>query len=346
MKKQSSILITGGAGYIGSVLTHKLVELGYNVRVLDSLIFGKDGITDLVSSNSIDLIHADVRDERVVLKALDGIDMVMHLAGIVGDPLCRKIPEASRQINEYATKKIVNVSKKQGVKRFIFSSTCSNYGSALGLVAEDSPLKPLSLYAETKVNSESNVLNTKDSDFEPCVLRFATAFGLSPRMRFDLLVQEFIRDASIDNKIIVYGPEFLRPFVHVEDIANACIDAATKPSKFVSGEIYNVGATNQNHTKMELAEMVQEYFPSATIEVVEASKLRQNIGELPDKLPADVRNFKVSFEKIKTNLGFKTTKTVHDGISEILKEMKNGRINPAEADFSNISKRTKKIRVY
>ena len=171
MNVVKSILVTGGAGYIGSVLTHKLVELGYNVKVVDSLVYGKDGISDLISNNSFELIEKDIRDEKTFNEVVKDIDCVIHLAAIVGDPLCKKIPVAAKQINEDATKKLVTISKKQGVKRFIFASTCSNYGSASTIVDENSPIQSLSLYSETKVNSENFILNTKDPNFEPCILR-------------------------------------------------------------------------------------------------------------------------------------------------------------------------------
>ena len=165
MNELKSILVTGGAGYIGSVLTHKLVELGYNVRIIDSLIYGKDGISDLISKNSVELIEKDIRDEKTLNEAVKDIDCIIHLAAIVGDPFCKKIPVAAKQINEDATKKLVNISKKQGVKRFIFASTCSNYGSASTIVDENSPIQSLSLYSTTKVNSENFILNTVNSNF-------------------------------------------------------------------------------------------------------------------------------------------------------------------------------------
>jgi len=248
MSKFSNILVTGGAGYIGSVLTRKLVSSKYNVKVLDSLIFGQDGISDLISNRSVKLFSDDIRNEKILTDILKDVDCVIHLAAIVGEPLCNKIPEIAKQINELATKKIVDSCKKAGVQRFIFASTCSNYGSALETVNEDTPLESLSLYSETKVKSELNVLNSQDKNFEPCVLRFATAYGLSPRMRFDLILQEFIRDALIDKKISIFGPNHWRPLVHVDDIAFACI-TAIENSKNISGEIYNVGDNEQNYTK-------------------------------------------------------------------------------------------------
>ena len=331
MSKFSNILVTGGAGYIGSVLTRKLVSSKYNVKVLDSLIFGQDGISDLVSNRSVKLFSDDIRNKKILTDVLKDVDCVIHLAAIVGEPLCNKIPEIAKQINESATKQIVDSCKKAGVQRLIFASTCSNYGSALETVNEDTPLESLSLYSETKVKSELNVLNSQDENFEPCVLRFATAYGLSPRMRFDLLLQEFIRDALIDKKISIFGPNHWRPLVHVDDIASACI-IAIKNSKNISGEIYNVGDNEQNYTKKQLAEMIQKHIPSSTIEITETKR--------------DPRNYKVSFDKIKNKLNFNVSKTAENGISEILNQIRSGELDPRDSEFSNLSKAIEQVKVF
>ena len=332
MNKLKSILVTGGAGYIGSVLTHKLVELGYNVRIIDSLIYGRDGISDLISKNSVELIEKDIRDEKTLNEAVKDIDCVIHLAAIVGDPLCKKIPIAAKQINEDATKKLVNISKKQGVKRFIFASTCSNYGSASTIVDENSPIQPLSLYSKTKVNSENFILNTKNSSFEPCILRFATAHGLSPRMRFDLLLQEFLRDAILDKKIRIYGPNFWRPLSHVDDISNACITTIKSSKNLISGQVYNVGNTSENYTKKMLAEIIQEFVPSTEIEIT-GSK-------------TDLRTYKVSFDKIKNNLKFISKKTIRNSIQDILSKIEKGNLDPRASEFSNMSKLTERVKAF
>ena len=332
MNKLKSILVTGGAGYIGSVLTHKLVELGYNVRIIDSLIYGRDGISDLISKNSVELIEKDIRDEKTLNEAVKDIDCIIHLAAIVGDPFCKKIPVAAKQINEDATKKLVNISKKQGVKRFIFASTCSNYGSASTIVDENSPIQPLSLYSKTKVNSENFILNTKNSSFEPCILRFATAHGLSPRMRFDLLLQEFLRDAILDKKIRIYGPNFWRPFSHVDDISNACITTIKSSKNLISGQVYNVGNTSENYTKKMLAEIIQEFVPSTEIEIT-GSK-------------TDLRTYKVSFDKIKNNLKFISKKTIRNSIQDILSKIEKGNLDPRASEFSNMSKLTERVKAF
>jgi len=327
MSRFSNVLVTGGAGYIGSVLARKLVLSKYNVKILDSLIFGQDGISELVSNNSVNLFVGDIRNKEIIPDILKEVDCVIHLAAIVGDPLCSKIPMATKQINELATKHIIDSCKKSGVRRFIFASTCSNYGSSLGTVNEDTPLESLSLYSETKIKSESYILDSKEENFEPCVLRFATAYGISPRMRFDLLVQEFIRDALIDKKISIFGPNHWRPLVHVDDIASACITAIENSSN-ISGEVYNVGDNEQNYTKKNLAELVQKYIPS-TIEITESKQ--------------DLRNYRVSFDKIRNKLNFKVSKTVEDGISEILNQINNHTLNPQNSQFSNLAKAVERV---
>ena len=331
MSRFSNILVIGGAGYIGSVLTRKLVLSKYNVKVLDLLIFGRDGISDLVSNNSVNLFVGDIRNKKIISDVLKEVDCVVHLAAIVGDPLCSKIPKAARQINELATKQIVDSCKKSGVQRFIFASTCSNYGSSLGTVNEDTPLESLSLYSETKVKSESYVLDSKEENFEPCILRFATAYGISPRMRFDLLVQEFIRDALIDKKISIFGPNHWRPLVHVDDIASACITAIENSSN-ISGEVYNVGDNEQNYTKKHLAELVQKHIPSSTIEITESKQ--------------DLRSYKVSFDKIRNELNFKVSKTVEDGISEILNQINNNTLDPQNGQFSNLCEAVERVEAF
>ncbi|AJM91289.1 NAD-dependent epimerase/dehydratase family protein [Nitrosopumilus piranensis] len=330
--KNNFILVTGGAGYIGSVLTRKLVEKGYKVRILDSLIYGKQGIEELIDNSSVEFIKGDIRDEKIVKESIKGIDCIVHLSAIVGEPLCKKIPEAAKQINELATKKLIDLSKLEGVKRFIFSSTCSNYGTSDGIANEESDLHFLSLYSECKVHSEKYILDSKTDNFETCVLRFATAFGLSPRMRFDLLLQEFIRDALVNKEIILFGANYWRPLVHVNDISNACILSINGKTEKISGQVYNVGDDSQNYTKQDLAKIIQDKIPSTKISIVESKK--------------DPRNYQVSFKKIKEQLGFSITKSAKDGIDEIINEVNNNNLDPQESEFSNMSKLTEKVNVY
>ena len=330
MHSLNSILITGGAGYVGSVLARKLVSLGYDVKVIDSLVFGNDGISSLISEKKIEFFNLDIRETEKISSIIQNIDCVIHLAAIVGEPLCKKIPDAAKQINEFATKNLVKICKNNNVKRFIFASTCSNYGSSQNVVNESSPVMPLSLYSECKVNSEKFVLDQNNDIFETCVLRFATAHGLSPRMRFDLLVQEFMRDAIVDKKISIFGADFWRPLVHVEDMADACISAIDASSELISGQIYNVGNDKENYTKIKLAEIIKEFITDVEIEIIKSKK--------------DPRNYKVSFEKIENSLNFESKYTVRDSVIEILNDIQSGKIDPRDSEFSNMSRLTEKIK--
>ena len=330
MRSLNSILITGGAGYVGSVLVRKLVSLGYDVKVIDSLVFGNDGISSLINEKKIEFFNLDIRETEKISSIIQNIDCVIHLAAIVGEPLCKKIPDAAKQINEFATKNLVNICKNKKVKRFIFASTCSNYGSSQNVVNESSPVMPLSLYSECKVNSEKFILDQNNDIFETCVLRFATAHGLSPRMRFDLLVQEFMRDAIVDKKISIFGADFWRPLVHVEDMADACISAIDASSQLISGQIYNVGNDKENYTKIKLAEIIKEFITDIEIEIIKSKK--------------DPRNYKVSFEKIKNSLNFEPKYTVRDSVIEILNDIQSGKIDPRDSEFSNMSRLTEKIK--
>ena len=195
-----------------------------------------------------------------------------------------------------------------------------------------SPVNSLSLYSESKVKSESLILGAQTGQFETCVLRFATAFGISPRMRFDLLLQEFIRDAIVNGKMVIFGPDYWRPLVHVDDISAACILAIKSPSDLISGEIYNVGDNSQNYKKIDLAQLVQKYIPTTEIEIQELKK--------------DPRNYRVSFDKISDKLHFKITKTVEDGIREIVNKIQDKTLDPKESEFSNMSRLTEQVRAY
>ena len=329
MTSIQSILVTGGAGYVGSILTNELVKKNYDVKVVDSLVYGDAGISSLIDQNKIEFFNLDIRDSSKIASILKNVDCVIHLAAIVGEPLCKKIPEAAKQINEIATKNLVNLCKNNNVKRFIFASTCSNYGSSLNIVDESSPVKPLSLYSECKVNSEKYIIDNNSDKFQTCILRFATAHGLSPRMRFDLLVQELLHDALVDKKISIFGEDFWRPLIHVDDMASACISVVDASSNTISGQIFNVGSSNENYTKKQLANIIQKHVSDIKIEIV--------------KSKTDPRNYKVSFDKIKRILNFQPKRTVENSVVEILSKIEDGTVDPRQSEFSNMSKLTTEI---
>lgn len=304
-----NILVTGGAGYLGSVLVGKLLEQNHKVRVLDALMFGGESILPYIYNKSFEFIKGDVRVKKIVSEALTNIDCVFHLAALVGEPACVINPELTKQINYESAVYLGKLAKKSGVKRFIFTSTCSNYGvSNLDeLVTEDSPLNPLSLYAETKISTEKELLELNNNDFTVCVLRLATIFGLSPRMRFNLLINEIVREAYVKKRILLYKEDAWRPYTHTEDAAEALVCILNADIKKINGEIFNVGT--ENYQKKELVNLVKKYAQDLVIE---------RHGGLPDN-----RDYKVSFEKIKKVVGFIPKRKVADGVQELFWAVKN-----------------------
>ena len=216
-----SVLVVGGAGYIGSVLVRHLLAEGYRVRVLDSLLFGKKPLQDLLPQPRFQLIEADACRPETLFRATEGVDAVVHLAAVVGDPACDLDPEAARRTNYAATQLVAEACLKFGVRRMVFASTCSVYGSNDQVVDEQSRLNPVSLYAATQIASERALLKLRSLKFHPTILRLGTAFGWSPRPRFDLVINLLTARAFFEKKIVIYNARQLRPFVHVSDISRA-----------------------------------------------------------------------------------------------------------------------------
>ncbi len=298
------ILITGCAGYIGSVLTGHLLEHGHWVVGLDSLRHGGSGLLGFIGHPLFRFVKGDIRDKAIVSEALSGVEAVVHLAALVGEPECKQNPKVTRDINLRATRSLANAAKGAGVEHFILASTCSNYGvTEPGEIAtEESELKPLSLYAETKIGAESAVQLAASDDFAVTVLRFATVYGLSPRMRFDLLINEFARDA-VAGWLLVYGAQSWRPFVHVRDVA--------KFVKWVLAErlcgVFNVGGHNRR--KVELVEALREIVPDLAVEF--------------KKTERDPRDYRVSFSKA-GQFGFASYCTPEDGLQRIVTAIQMG----------------------
>ena len=302
-----NILVTGGAGYIGSSLVPLLLADGHRVRVFDSLLYGGESMLGVWLHPAFELIHGDIRDGNAVRAAVVGMDAVVHLAAIVGDPACARQPDQARAVNLEASISLVEECRRSNVSRFIFASTCSNYGRMSdpnGYVDETSELRPVSLYAETKVAIEKLLLQQQsDSSFAPTVMRFATIFGVSPRMRFDLTVNEFTMEMITKNHLVVFGEQFWRPYVHVRDAGRAVLTVLQTASAQVASCVLNVGDGEQNLQKQQLVEMVRPYAPQAVVEFVHKSE--------------DPRDYRVSFTRIREKLGFKITRTVADGIQEV-----------------------------
>lgn len=310
-KDAPSVLVTGGAGYVGSHVTRVLLELGYRVVVLDSLVFGKDSIKDFVKHKNFTLIKGDVTNLETLIKAIAQSDHVIHLAGVVGDPASSLDPLQTMGQNHFATKMLIDVCKYYGVSRFIFASSCSVYGSGDSLLTEESDLQPISLYAQSKLYAERELLRERGEDFHPIILRFGTLYGLSPRMRFDLVVNTMTAHAFTNKRITVDGGAQMRPLLHVEDAALACVAALEAPLERVSGEIFNVGDTKENYAIAEIAEMVKKHLPKADIVHLETVR--------------DRRNYSVSSKKINQTIKWKTSRKLSEAIAEMIRALKTGK---------------------
>ncbi len=324
MKK---ILVSGGAGYIGSVLVKLLLESGYKVRVIDNLRFGGEAIVDLFNNPNFEFVKGDTRNEEDLQKAVQGIDYIAHLAAIVGDPACAKEPELARETNLEASKKFYQIANENGVKRFVFASTCSNYGKmkdSNAYVNENSELSPVSLYAETKVGVETFLLNQDTNNVcKPTNLRFSTVYGLSPRIRFDLTVNEFTKELALDRELVIFGEQFWRPYCHVIDLARGVKAIFEAEESKVAFEVFNVGDTDENYQKQMIVAEITKQLPDSKIKYVTKNE--------------DPRDYRVNFDKIRNELGYKISKKVPDGVNQIIKVIKNGFLNnPDDSKYKNI----------
>lgn len=311
MKK---ILVAGGAGYIGSVLVRLLLQHQYKVRVLDNLNFGGETLIELWNNPDFDFIKGDIRDNEILNKAIEGMDVIVNLAAVVGDPACAKNPELAKETNFEAPKSMYQIAESKNVKQFIFASTCSNYGKMEdpdGLVNENSLLAPVSLYAETKVATEQFLLSQPRKNIcKPTCLRFSTAYGLSPRTRFDLTVNEFTKELALGRELVVFGEQFWRPYCHVVDLARSIETVINSAPAEVAFEVFNVGDTRENYTKKLIIEEIVKQLPESIVKFVQKIE--------------DPRDYKVSFEKIGNKLHYKISKTVPEGIDQVIKIIKYG----------------------
>jgi len=294
------VFITGGAGYVGTVLIPILLEKNYEITVYDNLLFGGDQLIPFFNYSNFNFILGDIRDQESLEKAALGHDVIIHLAAIVGYPACRLNPSLATSTNVEGTSNIAKVSHGHPV---IFASTGSNYGAVEDICTEDTPLNPLSLYGQTKTLGESLLLEGT----RPVIFRFATAFGPSPRLRLDLLINDFTHKCITQGYLVVYEKEFKRTFVHVYDMARAICFALENLDKMV-GHAYNIGSNSMNYTKKEICDFIS----SKTGAYIHYA----DVGE-----DADKRNYEVSYAKINA-LGFDITKNVEIGIDELIKTLK------------------------
>lgn len=315
------VLVIGGAGYIGSVLVRRLLRAGYGVRVLDQLLYGDAAISELLAHPRFDLMRGDFRHVDAVIHAVKGMDAVVHLGAIVGDPACALDEETTLQTNYAATALVADVCKGYGVSRLVFASTCSVYGANDSIVDEQSELNPVSLYAATKVDSEKILLASRSETFHPTILRLGTAFGWSQRPRFDLVVNLLTARAVLEKKIVIFNEDQWRPFVHVNDIARAFCLMLDVGVAEVSGEIFNVGSQEMNHHLGDVGRAIHGLVPNMSV-----------VHEKND----DKRNYRVSFDKIRGRLGFRGETSLEAGIKEIQEQLSVAQIRDyGEARYHN-----------
>lgn len=302
------VLIVGGGGYIGCGLTGHLLGRGYAVRAVDLFLFGSQpALLPYLGDPRFEVVYGDHCDAALMEDALAGVTDAVILSGLVGDPITRRYPEAARRINHDGMLALVRLLDGRGLDRVVFVSTCSNYGliGTDDLADEGFALNPLSLYAEAKVAVERALLALEGRvDYRPTILRFATAFGLSGRMRFDLTVSQFTRDMFLGRDLLVYDPETWRPYCHVRDFNDVIGRVLEAPAERVAFEVFNAGGDVNNYTKRMIVDAVHEVLPGAPVRYQEHG--------------TDPRNYRVDFAKIRERLGFEPRHTVPDGIRELV----------------------------
>jgi nucleoside-diphosphate-sugar epimerase/uncharacterized membrane protein len=319
--KVERVLVLGGAGYLGSVLMPKLLARGYKVRALDSFLFGESSIEGIKRHPDFEVVKGDIREIQPVVDAMKNCDAVIDLAAIVGDPACDENHDLAIEVNRAATRMLIDIASGYGIRRFLFASSCSVYGASDFLMDEHSQVAPISTYAQTKVDSENLLIEAGRANFHPTILRLGTLFGLSYRPRLDLVVNLLTARAAITGKITVFNGTQWRPFLHVSDAARAFILCLEANPAVISGEILNVGDYELNHQLMEISETLAKVVP-----FVETCHVENE----------DKRNYRVSFDKIHSRLGFRCERTLDEGIAEMYQWIKTNKISDVSAaQFNN-----------
>lgn len=308
----SPVLVIGGGGYIGSTLVEKLLKKNFKVRVLDKFIYGEKVFDDLRKNKRLEIIKGDATNLSTLTLALRNTKAVVHLAGIVGDPASMVDKRLTRHMNIVSTRMIKETVKGFRIPKFIFASSCSVYGASDEVLTERSKLNPLSPYAKSKVDSEREIMQDTFDEFHPTILRFATVFGHSRKPRFDLVLNLFAAQAFKNGAITVNGGNQWRPFIHVADASDSIIKIIEASTNKVSRNIFNVGDDSFNITIMDAAKIIQNVL----------KKNGKNIKINVKKENSDPRNYVVSFEKIKIQLGFSCLTSFEKGIDEIIKHFK------------------------
>jgi len=310
------ILCTGCAGYIATTLVPLLLKQGHTVTGLDDLRQGGHGILGFYGHPNFSFYKGGINDTALTRLVMEDQDAVIHLAALVGEPPCNKWPQVAERVNYGGTVSLLEIAKSAGVKHFLFSSTCSNYGKQPGgELTEDAPLVPLSLYAETKIHAEKEVLTSNNDEMATTVFRFATAFGVSPRMRFDTILNEFVRDAAVNDWLSVHGKESYRTLVHVRDIAEMVVLTLEK-RKEAAGQVFNVGG--EHTTKLGLVNIILKYLPDLDFGFTDQIN--------------DPRDYKACFKKALA-FGFKPRYSVEDGILEVMNAIQDGLFNDCNSSL-------------
>jgi nucleoside-diphosphate-sugar epimerase len=321
------VLVIGGAGYVGSVLVRQLLDRGYPVSILDALVYGDEGIAELYGRPGFDLVRTDLRDNEAIARAADGAQSVVHIGGLVGDPACAIDESLTLEVNLQSTRTIGEIARDAGVQRFVFASSCAVYGASDGLLEEGSPLAPVSIYARTKMDSERVLLGLATPGFAPVILRFGTFYGLSPRPRFDLVVNLLVAKAVADGEITIYGGSQWRPLVHVADGSEAVLRCLEAPVDLVHREVFNVGSDEQNFTLFQVADTIARHVPGVRVVYAEEA--------------VDEADYRVSFAKVHRQLGFVSSRSLVDGIAELAASISTGEISDyRQIRYSNIKSLT------
>jgi nucleoside-diphosphate-sugar epimerase len=319
------VLVIGGGGYIGSALVPKLLARGHRVRVLDRLFYGLDPLRDVINHPNLEIMQADFRRVDKLVECMEGVDAVIHLGAIVGDPACALDRDLTIEVNLMATRTIAEVAKGYGIRRFIFASTCSVYGASTDdqLLTEKSPLNPVSLYAITKLASEQVLMDLAGETFSPTCLRFSTIYGLSGRTRFDLVVNLLTAKAVVDGAITIQGGDQWRPFLHVDDAALSLLHTLESPLPKVHGQVFNVGSDEQNFTIQQIGELIKTIVPGAEL--------------INQGLSGDRRDYRADFRKIREELGFVPRWSVVEGINQVIDVIRSGEVKDYRSvKYSNV----------
>ena len=317
------VLVTGGGGYLGCWVSQLLLSQGHRVRILDRFCFGKDVLEDWAASDACDVVVGDIRRLQEHPYLLDGINSVVHLASLSNDPSCDLDADMALDVNVESTRELAKRAVEAGVQRFVLGSSCSVYGQGVfELLDEASPANPVSTFGKSKRAAEEAVLQLRSDTFAPVVARAATMFGVSPRMRFDLAVNQMVATAVRQGRIVVRGGgRQWRPFVHVRDAAAAVVAMLDVPTEKVSGEIFNVGYDDSNARIIDLAERIAGTFPDVTVEVANDDD--------------DLRNFRVQFGKLREGLGFRCAHTIDDSLDELRSALEDASLDPFAERYFN-----------